>query len=95
MGCVGCSRIKLDRLKQRPYSFCFPFMTLGPLLYISTLGPLLYILYVNDYLDRVFNLDSKVIMYADDTVLLSHGTCVTDVISENQKLFDDYVQCRQ
>ena len=58
----------------------------------STLGPLLYILYVNDYLDRVSNLDSNVIMYADDTVLLSHGTCVTDVISENQKLFDDYVQ---
>ena len=58
----------------------------------STLGPLLYILYVNDCFGKVLNVDSKVIMYADDTVLLSHGTSLNGVLDVNQKLFDDYVR---
>ena len=58
----------------------------------STLGPLLYILYVNDCFGKVLNVDSNVIMYADDTVLLSHGTSLNGVLVVNQKLFDDYVR---
>lgn len=42
----------------------------------SILGPLLFTLYVNDF-PSVCN--NKMIMYADDTVVYSHGKTVEDV----------------
>ena len=36
----------------------------------STLGPLLYILYVNGCFQNVYDENSQVIMYADDTCCL-------------------------
>ena len=57
----------------------------------STLGPLLYIIYVNDCFDRVMDPSSIIIMYADDTVLSSKGTCMEEVYAMNQSLFDQYV----
>ena len=39
----------------------------------STFGPLLYIMYVNDCFFNVQWLQSRIIMNADDTVLLSSG----------------------
>ena len=57
----------------------------------STLGPLLYILYVNDCFDKVKNDESTIIMYADDTVLLSKGTTLEEAIITNQALFNQYI----
>ena len=57
----------------------------------STLGPLLYILYVNDCFKYVCDGNSKVIIYADDTVLLSNGNTVDDAQTASQSIFDKYV----
>ena len=58
----------------------------------STLGPFLYISYVNDCFDILGqDCTSKIIMYADDTVLLSYGENADDVQQSNQLLFDRYV----
>ena len=59
-----------------------------------TLGPLLYILYVNDCFDKVQHNVSSVIMYADDTVLLSKGKTEEEAIIihfTNQMLFEKYI----
>ena len=58
----------------------------------STLGPLLYIMYVNDCFKKVQCSQSKLIMYADDTVLLSSGDSFEEVINANQLLFNKYIK---
>ena len=57
----------------------------------STLGPLLYILYVNDCFKKVTNNTSEMIMYADDTVLLSTGVTVDIAVLNSQIFFNEYV----
>ena len=57
----------------------------------STLGPLLYIMYVNDCFDRVKAENSNIIMYADDTVLLSQGATLEESMENNQLLFNQYI----
>ena len=57
----------------------------------STLGPLLYILYVYDCFENVNDANSNVIMYADDTVLMSIGANVYDAQCSSQKILDKYV----
>ena len=50
----------------------------------STLGPLLYILYVNDCFHIVKNhKDSIILMYADDTVLISQGENTDEAVARN------------
>ena len=58
----------------------------------STLGPLLYILYVNDCFTNVCDESSKVLMYADDTVLLSYASGIDEALTSSQNIFDKYVK---
>ena len=61
----------------------------------STLGLLLYILYVNDCFTNVNEENSSVIMYADDTVLISTAENVDDAQCASQKILDKYVHWSQ
>ena len=58
----------------------------------STLGPLLYILYVNDCFDVMSNNSSKIVMYADDTALLSTSTTYADLIEKLQVQMNMYYE---
>ena len=56
----------------------------------SILGPLIYILYANDVFQEIA--DSKtIIMYADDTLLLSSGTTLAECITNGQDVLDKLV----
>ena len=59
----------------------------------STLGPLLYILYVNDCFEIITDDAemSTILMYADDTVLISSGENYKSAMDENQSLFERYI----
>ena len=61
----------------------------------SILGPLLFLIYVNDF---PANLSSEVVMFADDTTVLSHGTShrsvSTDMQSNLDKIYDYAVNNR-
>ena len=61
----------------------------------SILGPLLLLIYVNDL---PANLSSEVVMFADDTTVLSHGTShrsvSTDMQSNLDKIYDYAVNNR-
>ena len=61
----------------------------------SILGPLLFLIYVNDL---PANLSSEVVMFADDTTVLSHGTShrsvSTDMQSNLDKIYDYAVNNR-
>ena len=50
---------------------------------------LLYILYVNDCFDKVYDDITSVIMYADDTVLLSKGQTEEEAVGVSQILFEN------
>ena len=59
----------------------------------STLGPLLYILYVYDCFDilRINIVNSTILMYANETVLISCGEDYEHAMNENQLLFEKYI----
>ena len=59
------------------------------------MGLLLYILYVNDCFTNVNEENSSVIMYADDTVLMSTAENVDDAQCASQKILDKYVHWSQ
>ena len=40
----------------------------------SILGPLLFVIYINDLVYELYNCDSSVTLYADDTILYSSHT---------------------
>ena len=60
---------------------------------VSILGPLLYISYVNDCFDiiKTYSENSTILMYADDTVLISSGEDYNQAMDENQSLFERYI----
>ena len=57
----------------------------------STLGPTLFIIYVNDLFYHPGIDDSKILMYADDTVVFTSGSDPHDIISESQEQFDNII----
>ena len=59
----------------------------------SYLGPLLYIMYVNNCFDVLIKDNiSTILMYADDTVLLTCGENVESVMESNKIFFNRYVE---
>ena len=55
----------------------------------SVLGPLCYILYVNDLITNVMNkTNAKIIMYADDTVLLVEDNVASVATEHMQRVLD-------
>ena len=59
----------------------------------STLGPLLYMVYVNNCFEIITDDAemSTILMYADDTVLISSGENYKSAMDENQSLFERYI----
>ena len=56
----------------------------------SVLGPLCFILYVNDLISKVIiRTQAKIIMYADDTVLLVDSTSPADAVGNMQRAMDE------
>ena len=56
----------------------------------SILGPLIYILYANDVFQELPK-SKTIIMYADDTLLLSTGTTLAECIKNGQNVLDTLV----
>ena len=53
----------------------------------SILGPLYFIIYVNDFLTKISTCNNlSIIMYADDTVILTHGTSATTATDTMQEV---------
>ena len=48
-------------------------------------------MYVNDCFEKVHDEKSTIIMYADDTVLLSKGNTLEEVCVVNQLMFNQYI----
>ena len=48
------------------------------------MGPLIYIIYVNDVLRIALN-STKIVMYADDMLIISHNNVLADMLSELQR----------
>ena len=57
----------------------------------STLGPTLFIIYVNDLFYYHGVDETKLLMYADDTVVCTKGNNLTDVVQESQELFNNII----
>ena len=57
----------------------------------STLGPTLFILYVNDLFFHFGADESKMLMYADDTVVYTKNGDLSTAIQESQLLFNNII----
>ena len=57
----------------------------------STLGPTLFIIYVNDLFNHPGLDDSKILMYADDTVVFTAGSDPHVTLAESQRQFDSII----
>ena len=58
----------------------------------STLGPTLFIIYVNDLFYHTGIDETKLMMYADDTVVTTRGNNIIDVTNESHPLFDQIIK---